>query len=70
MRLVNLIFVLCLSFLLASCATPKRDKSIINTKSILEKGKKGMQEMVEMGPKPFEPEFETRDTKRNFWGWR
>ena len=64
MRLVNLIFVLCLSFLLASCATPKRDKSIINTKSILEKGKKGMQEMVEMGPKPFEPEFETRDTKR------
>lgn len=60
----NFILYLVLLLALFACSTPNRDKPIISSKEILEKGRKSMEETVKMGPKPFDPDSSIRDTKR------
>ena len=58
------ISLLLLSLMVISCAPKKKESIMKSSEKILEEGKKGMDEMVKKGPRPFEPDFQTRETKR------
>jgi len=64
MSFKHVISLLLLSLMVISCAPKKKESIMKSSEKILEEGKKGMDEMVKKGPRPFEPDFQTRETKR------
>ena len=70
---LKIILFLCLGFFISSCATtqktlkefPHGEEPLIDPSEIVVQGRKEMDELVRIGPKPYDAEFDVReDTRR------